>query len=244
MKWIATLVIGVLLANVALNAQPVRVRQYGIEAGLSSLNVSSILIDLRGEFWVGTSDAGLYNFERGQFITRTDLNSVTGFAISNVYETIYGSIAIVSSEGTHVYNGSTINPADSYDIPLDQPALPAAADILKVLCWTEGSTGDIWLGTSTGLYSYQQIDSTITRIEDTDGLLESEISGLAVDHSGQLWIGTRSNGVLRYDGYAREDSPIATDLEIRQVCGFARFRAIGSFEQGRARIWLCRLVHA
>ncbi len=67
---------------------------------------------------------------------------------------------------------------------------------VSALC--ETPDGSLWLGTGTGLFALRGED--IRCFTTQDGLSENAISALAVDGQGDLWIGTKGGGAMRYDG--------------------------------------------
>ena len=69
---------------------------------------------------------------------------------------------------------------------------------VNALCEHEGT---LWVGTTTGLFAVDLHSKQVRQFTMDQGELTSNnIRSLAVDQQGQLWIGTRGVGVIRYDG--------------------------------------------
>ena len=88
-----------------------------------------------------------------------------------------------------------------------------AADAVQALAdmdhraWTtrDGAPGDIaaiaqtpdgflWLGTSTGLYTFDGVRFTLFMSAASGEVIDQDISGLFTDNAGALWIGKRFGG--------------------------------------------------
>jgi signal transduction histidine kinase/ligand-binding sensor domain-containing protein/DNA-binding response OmpR family regulator len=64
--------------------------------------------------------------------------------------------------------------------------------------FTEDSYGNIWAGTSDGLYRYNKKSGQTTHFTETDGLANNVVCGLAHDDQGNVWA-TTYNGLSKYD---------------------------------------------
>lgn len=73
----------------------------------------------------------------------------------------------------------------------------------------------IWVGTKKGLYKFQ--DGTYTNFTEIDTLLQCEITDLAKDADGSLWLATVGNGVLRLKNKKVESFKTADGL-VSNVC--------------------------
>lgn len=67
-----------------------------------------------------------------------------------------------------------------------------------VQCMTFDTKGYLWIGTSSGLYSYDgyQYRNYRNSLHTPDRLANNNVQSLTTDHDGHLWIGT-------YDGVTR-----------------------------------------
>jgi signal transduction histidine kinase/ligand-binding sensor domain-containing protein/DNA-binding response OmpR family regulator len=66
--------------------------------------------------------------------------------------------------------------------------------------FTEDRYGNIWAGTSDGLYRYNKKSGQTTHFSETDGLANDVVCGLASDEDGNVWA-TTYNGMSKYDAH-------------------------------------------
>jgi signal transduction histidine kinase/ligand-binding sensor domain-containing protein/DNA-binding response OmpR family regulator len=64
--------------------------------------------------------------------------------------------------------------------------------------FTEDSFGNIWAGTTDGLYKYNKKSGQSTHFTENDGLANDVVCGLAHDEDGNVWI-TTYNGMSKYE---------------------------------------------
>ena len=76
---------------------------------------------------------------------------------------------------------------------LDHPALPLEADILVV---REMSPDKLWIGTSSGIFSYDLVRGTLTR---QPGLEKASVRAIYKALDGGIWIGTYGQGFYKYE---------------------------------------------
>ena len=76
---------------------------------------------------------------------------------------------------------------------LDHPALPRDADILVI---REMSPGELWIGTSDGLFSYDLVRGTLARLP---GLEKASVRAIYKARDGSIWIGTYGQGFYKYE---------------------------------------------
>ena len=76
---------------------------------------------------------------------------------------------------------------------LGHPALPPEADILVI---REVRPGELWIGTSSGIFSYDLVRGTLTR---QPGLDKASVRAIYKARDGSIWIGTYGQGFYKYD---------------------------------------------
>ncbi len=66
-------------------------------------------------------------------------------------------------------------------------------------CFSEGVSGNLWIGTFQGLSYYDGID--FTNYTTNDGLISNGIKAIEISNTGKIWIGT-SSGISVFDGFS------------------------------------------
>ena len=160
--------------------------------------------------WVGTQDKGpaLYLRERNNFITFTSRLEESGYS---VFGHITGIVALsrdtvllaTNNRGLYLYSAM-----DSVFSRLELSASPGLNNIRTML---KDSRGRVWIGTGSGLYSFNRStlkSGSIPDIIDNGILAGRNITSLAEDSRGYLYIGTQAFGVIRYHPLTGEASSI------------------------------------
>lgn len=182
-----------------INAQndDLRFDHIGLEQGLSSENVTSILQDSKGYIWIGTSD-GLnkydgYTFTKYRF-DPFDPNSISQNWIYTIFEDSYGVIWVSSFEGFCKFDRAT----EKFTRYKPSPKARFADPNIGVI--NEDSNGMIWVGSySTGLCRFNRqtgkflpdsIDLDYPRSPDNKTTWPFDvINCIYKDRAGTLWVG-------------------------------------------------------
>ncbi|MEJ5350849.1 MAG: two-component regulator propeller domain-containing protein [Melioribacteraceae bacterium] len=163
-----------------------------------SNNISSIKIDSRKNFWIGTMDSGLvkldlskgisslswtvYNIPRNNFPSNT-IYSITADNLNNLW--------ITSGNGLIKLSESKID-HNNFNIPID------------FLCIAIDSIGNKWIGTGNPLFQIGagliKYDNALPVIynKSNSGLPSDFVSALLIDKHNKKWIGT-NKGLAVYD---------------------------------------------
>lgn len=75
---------------------------------------------------------------------------------------------------------------------LDTPALMQGADIQVI---REMYSNDLWIGTTSGLFSYDLVKGTLRRL----GLQHTSVRAIYKARDGSVWVGTYGQGFYKYD---------------------------------------------
>jgi ligand-binding sensor domain-containing protein len=118
---------------------------------------------------------------------------VQGGSVLGVADGDSGRVVIAGSNGAWVFDGLRLRRL---------PIFATASDSLKGTAVLRARNGDTWFGTQTGVIRLRA-DGTIERYDATHGLgnsTSSEVTCLAEDAAGTIWVGTGSGGLSRFDG--------------------------------------------
>lgn len=74
-------------------------------------------------------------------------------------------------------------------------------DANNVFSICKTTSGDLWIGTTSGLLRYNRDTDDFTRMPELANMFVYKI---LEDFSGNLWLATYSNGVFRYDVNKKE----------------------------------------
>ena len=179
-------------------------RRYDLDDGLGKHWISALYQDSDGTVWVGSHDAGLYRWrpreDRFDVFRNSlsDRHSLADNYVSALYRdrvgtfwagTWYGGVSRVDL-GSGGFARVLVR-ADTPDTLADNKARALLGDGARV-----------WIGTSTALHRFDPAtgQAEIFRHEpdNPNSLIDTPASAIARDHSGLLWIGSRS-GITSFD---------------------------------------------
>ncbi len=162
---------------------------------LSNNNVRAIYADKSGTLWIGT-DEGVNKFDRNanEFIPY-----LINVRINSILQDNSGLLWIGTDKGLYYYNqekGQFIE-VNFKKKPGEEEPIPQKIKVIY-----EDIDGVFWLGTDLGLFIREK-DGSIHDMRDIAGnqeeLKDKQISAIAKDLTGNLWIGTQSNGLYIFD---------------------------------------------
>jgi PAS domain S-box-containing protein len=205
--------------------EPLKYVNYKFDPGnpgsLSNNNITSLLVDHRGEIWVGTYTGGLNKLVPGpgndttnRFIHYTHdprhPGSVSSNFIYSIYETHDGVLWIgTMGGGVNRFHRES----ESFYHFKNNPANPNSLSIDYVTIIYEDSAKVLWVGTTYGLNKFNRETESFTRYyhdpNKSDSLSSSYISAIYEDRSGTLWFGTEGGGLNQLKSPRNQDSPLS-----------------------------------
>ena len=158
-----------------------------LESEIPQNEIVRLLQDSDGFIWIGTT-RGLYRYD-GNTVRSYRTNNVGFQLLSNNYVTVLKEdsqkrIYIGTSKGLNIYDKQTGRMVQSNVTGIREKYI---SDVV------ETSDHQIWVGTDKGLYAYDVTADTCKH------LLPSTIKGMCVDNRGDVWVGSWSKGLQRYD---------------------------------------------
>lgn len=188
--------------------------QFTVADGLNNNKVWSVLEDDSGNIWAGT-DNGICRFNGSKFITipiSVNNSSYVPFDISSKYEPSEknevwsmmkdrsGRLWFGTRRGLFCYDRG------SFTRFLDNPAVLNKDNLqLKMVeCLLEEKNGIIWIGSGMlpgdeGICRYNPVSGELTAYKPNG---DGWIRYILEDKKGNMWIGTRHEGIWLYDGKA------------------------------------------
>jgi ligand-binding sensor domain-containing protein/signal transduction histidine kinase len=167
-------------------------RYITVEDGLPNNKVNAISMDKYGFMWFGTND-GVCRFD-GLNIKYYSQDNLTGnFARTaqvSVIKNVDNGKLLIGSYALFRYNYMTdkIEACDSVD---------GSNQTGRVFSIEESAKGDIWLACENGLFRYDWDRDSIFYYSLRSGREYSILS--LISDNGNLWLGTRYDGILYYD---------------------------------------------
>jgi PAS domain S-box-containing protein len=223
-------------------------------AGNKEKAIDSVSIAADGGLWLSLSSGGFGSFDGTTLTLTNDLPGEGQSSPANaVMVASDGSVWTGSMDGVdHLVNGKSTGPvslgkpAPVASLGKDSKGRIWVGTMGNGLWYGEGGTfkefpdpdlkatnvlgtiteagGDIWVGTSNGLYHY---DSTFRRLEIL--LRASRVTALLVDSHGLLWAGTDALGLGRY-----EDGKFAM---LRKGDGLGSDAITAIYEDAEGSVW-------
>ncbi len=186
------------------------------ENAIGSNAVREICKDKYGNLWIGTEDGGLNEIKNS---TNTLVHfKPTGDKSSIAYSNIHGLLA----DGDDLWIGTFEHGIDIMDIPTGKIkkhfiAGPGERELKSnfTLCFLRTSYGDILVGTSNGLYSYNHsrnnpIATGFERVIEVPG--NCLITSIIEDHNKLIWASTNNQGVYWFDQARHRNGHLQNEL--------------------------------
>lgn len=147
---------------------------YSVGDGLAQSQVYAMLEDSRGYIWMGTRGGGISRFDGQKFKSFTTHEGLTNNKIWAIHESENGNIWIGTDDGISIYNG----------ISFEKKKLQNDNDV-AVVCFLKDKSGVFWLGTSVGIYQYE--DGKFINWSEKTGRFNYYITDLYEHIDGTVW---------------------------------------------------------
>ena len=149
--------------------------------------IVSLLRDGRGDIWAGTEDEGVSRFSGGKW---TNYKVKDGLGDANAYALTSDRLGRVwvghLNHGVSVWNGKSWKNYGVSEGPLGERVWVMA---------TSPFDGDVWIAHNAGLTRYSLGNDTWTHLNRANGFPTDEVSALAFDSLGRLYVGTQHEGI-------------------------------------------------
>lgn len=157
---------------------------YTIDDGLLSNNVSAVVQDHTGNYWIGTAD-GLSKFDGTRFISYTILKGVVNNEITCLTVDKKGNIWIGTRGGISKYDGRIFT---NYTVKEG-----LSGNLIYSI--SEFKDGKIWIGTSDGISVFDGKKFSNPNI--SYGVTSSKVTGILEDYKNNKWFCTYGSGICQ-----------------------------------------------
>ncbi|WP_242203535.1 hybrid sensor histidine kinase/response regulator transcription factor [Aestuariivivens insulae] len=163
--------------------------------------VGAITEDDLGNLYVGTEGGGLYHFNRSNH-NFSPIKSFSGKPLN-----IYTIKSLLYDSKKRLWIGTYLD--GLYVLDLKRGTLKSYKEELHpqeglwdntVISLLEDSSGNIWIGTDGGLNQYSLETGKLIKVDLSTNLTMEEptVKTLYADNKNTLWIGTKSEGLIKY----------------------------------------------
>lgn len=204
---------------------------------ISGNAVREICKDKYGNMWIGTEDAALNKFNPGTGIFTHF--TTTGLKTDISYTNIHGLLASGDSlwigtfeHGLDIMDIRTNKIIRHYDFGADPNALKS--NFIVTFCKTR--SGQIYVGTTNGLYLYNTGRKNFTNIELFNDNYLPFIYSIIEDTKNNIWIGTIRDGLFYFNPLTGKRSQFLNDPRKRNSLNSNRINGI--FEADNGTIWV------
>ncbi|MDW3192579.1 MAG: two-component regulator propeller domain-containing protein [Cytophagales bacterium] len=170
-----------------------RQRVFTTENGLSSNLIHVLLIDHKGQLWIG-SDKGIDIFDGQQLKHLGITNGLPGEIIWALYEDQNNQVWIGTEKGLVRIDSTQKN----LQLFTKDQGLP------NLVVWTihQDNKGQTWVGTEAGLAIIEENPETaeyqITTVLQSNGLPIDNIWSIDQDKNGDIWMGSNGYGIFQW----------------------------------------------
>lgn len=194
--------------------------------GLSSSTCLDIFQDREGFVWLGTID-GLNKYNGYEFqIYRTILNnphSISNNRINAITEDSKGNLWVGTDNGLNVFDKNTDK---FYKINLYQTksADGTFREVINGLLFDK-KTNSLWVASKNGAIKLSLDNNNYSKLKsvqythhskDNKSLDNNDVTSVLKDAQGNIWLGTKSNNLHRYNHKTNDFSRFSIDFENNQ----------------------------
>jgi signal transduction histidine kinase/ligand-binding sensor domain-containing protein/DNA-binding response OmpR family regulator len=170
--------------------------------------ISGIDIDADGILWIGSTNKGLFLFdpERSEIIGNLDYDeydpsSVSGPDISSLFIDKTGKVWVGTwGSGVNYYHPDISKFALYSNTQMDQQNLPSN----KVNTFCQDGDGIVWIGTESGILSYETSKVGLVRNQPSVLLPADGVLSLCCDSKNTIWAGCYLTGLKKINPKTRE----------------------------------------
>lgn len=193
-----------------------RGKAHQVDTILRGVNINQILPDSEGNTWLGTTGSGLYKFYVKDF--------------DRYGHQLYGSVlSLVKGKEGEFWIGTLNKGIWKYADGATKHYSGAVSEVNQIRM---GRDGSIWVGSYSGLGRYNAARDRFDWFTREDGIASAYINSLDIDQQGNVWYGTRANGVGYFNGTTFKNLLLNEGFEGRNVTALKCFPKFNSVYVG------------
>ncbi len=161
-----------------------------VDQGLMSSMLKSVIVDKKGNIWIGSNNAGVSKYDGESFINYTQKNGLSNNTVLTIFEDSKGTIWF-GTEGGGVcwFDGRNF-----YSLTTNE-----GLGNNTVLAIYEDKIGNMWFGTNGGgAFCYD--GKSLTAYTEKEGLSNNMVRCILQDKNGNMWFGTTGSGACKFNG--------------------------------------------
>jgi len=181
------LFLNLLVLSLLTYAQDFPYKKFTISDGLAQSQVIALEIDNKEQVWAGTNGGGISVYNGVSFKNYTTKDSLTSNYIYSLFKDSKGNIWVGTNNGITLYsnNGFTKYTEGFKDKEI-------------VFSITETKKNEIIAGSSYGLKKFN--NNNFKKIITNTIIDSCYIHKIFIDKYDNIWVGTHTRGIIRYDG--------------------------------------------
>jgi signal transduction histidine kinase/ligand-binding sensor domain-containing protein len=197
---------------------PRKVQMLAGPDGFQGCGALSFAIAADDSIWAGTEGAGLYHFRNGQWDRYAESNGLSNLFVWSVLETREQELFVGTWGG-----GLVVKRGDVFESPGDLSRITA-----PVVSLYQGRGGDLWAGTTAGLYRFEK--TKLVWSAGKDRLAFPDVRAISEGADGTIWFGMSGGGL----GSLRGD----TLLQFRKQDGLGSDFVISLYYDSDGTLWI------
>jgi signal transduction histidine kinase/ligand-binding sensor domain-containing protein/DNA-binding response OmpR family regulator len=185
---------------------------------ISNNDILSIEEDNTGKIWVGTYNGlNCYDPVKNTFTrylhTKTN-HSISGNAIWSIRE-IGNEMWFGTSKGLTIYNKKSKQFISVFHSDTDNTTVPSN-NIITIL---KSKKGEIWIGTTKGLCQLTSRKNGKLTFKNypLNAIDQLNVQAITEDNLGNLWVGTKNKGLLKFDKTSNAFVSFLSDEKFREI---------------------------